>query len=310
MPSGGREHALTFRSASAPLTLRRACIDIGSNTTRLLVADCEPERIVVVHQERVFTHIGGGRRPDGTIAPDKIAEVAEVVAAQLRTARELGSVDVRAVATAAIRRASNGPELAGAVRDASGLEVEILTWEEEARLAFVGAARAFGKVPEGELGVVDVGGGSSELVVGNVPDKVLWSASFALGSGDLARAYLHSDPPRPAELAAAADKVRTTLGELDVPRPAEAVAVGGSAASLCLMAGPTLDAAAFARTLGELAASPSREIAGRFGLDLERVRLLPAGLLILRAASELFGAPLKVAGGGLREGVLAEASIG
>jgi len=290
--------------------LRRACIDIGSNTTRLLVADCAPGRIVQVHQERVFTHIGRGRHPDGMIGADKIAEVAGVVAEQLRTARRLGSEDVRAVATAAIRRSRNGAELAAAVREVCGLEVRILTWEEEARLAFVGAARTFGHVPDGELGVVDVGGGSSELVVGNVPDRISWSASFALGSADLLRGYLRSDPPSPAEFAAASDKVRSTLGEVEVPHPVEAVAVGGSAASLSLMAGPMLDTAAFKRSLGELAAAPAREIARRFGLDVERVRLLPAGLLILQAASELFGAPLKVAGGGLREGVLLEASIG
>ncbi len=258
----------------------------------------------------MFTHIGRGRRLDGTIAPEKIAEVADVVAAQFRIARELGSADVRAVATAAIRRSSNRTDLAAAVREASGLDVQILTWEEEARLAFIGAARTFGHVPDGQLGVVDVGGGSSELVVGDVPDKVSWSASFALGSGDLARGYLRSDPPSASELAAAAGKVRATLGELEVPRPVEAVAVGGSATSLSLMAGPTLDATAFARALGELAAAPSREIASRFGLDVDRVRLLPAGLLLLQAASELFGAPLKVAGGGLREGVLMEASVG
>lgn len=289
--------------------LRRACIDIGSNTTRLLVADCAPERITEVHQERAFTHIGGGRLPDGTIAAGKIEEVAGVVTAQLETARELGSVDVRAVATAAIRRARNGPELAAAVREACGLEVQILSWEEEARLAFVGAARTFGHIPDGELGVVDVGGGSSELVVGSVPDRVSWSASFALGSGDLARGYLRSDPPSPAELAAAFGKVQSTLGELEVPRPVEAVAVGGSATSLSVIAGPTLDAAAFTRALGELAAAPAREVARRFSLDVERVRLLPAGLLILQAASQVFGSPLKVAGGGLREGVLLEASV-
>ena len=290
--------------------MRRACIDIGSNTTRLLVADCAPERIAPVHQERVFTHIGQGRCAEGTISPEKIAEVSEVVAAQLATARELGALDVHAVATAAIRGAPNGAELAAAVRDACELEVKILTWEEEARLAFVGAARTFGHVPTGELGVVDVGGGSSELVVGSVPDRISWSASFALGSGDLARGYLRSDPPSAAELVAASDQVRLTLGDLDVPRPSEAVAVGGSAASLRLMAGPILDAAAFARSLAELAAAPAREVARRFGLDVDRVRLLPAGLLILQAASELFGAPLEVAGGGLREGVLLEASCG
>jgi len=289
--------------------MRRACIDIGSNTTRLLVADCGPDGIAHVHQERVFTHIGRGR-PDGAIPEEKIVEVTDVVADQLELARELGAVQVQAVATAAIRRAANGAALAAAVRDACGLDVKILTWEEEARLAFVGAARAFGHAPGAELGVVDVGGGSSELVVGSFPDKISWSASFALGSSDLVRHYLESDPPSPAQLAAAFGMVRSTLGERPVPHPAEAVAVGGSAASLSLMAGPILDAAAFARSLAELAAAPALEVARRFGLDVERVRLLPAGLLILQAASELFAVPLKVAGGGLREGVLLEASLG
>jgi exopolyphosphatase/guanosine-5'-triphosphate,3'-diphosphate pyrophosphatase len=286
--------------------VRRACIDIGSNTTRLLVADCNSHRIAHVHQERVFTHIGRDRLPDGSIPPETIAGVTAVVAAQLERARELGSDEVLAVATAAIRRAPNGAELAAAAREACGLEVRILTWEEEARLAFVGAAHAFGHAPDGQLGVVDVGGGSSELVVGSFPDRISWSASFALGSGDLARSCLESDPPSPGELAAAFEQVKATLGELRVPHPAEAVAVGGSAASLSVMAGPILDAAAFEGSLAALAAAPAVEVARRFGLDVERVRLLPAGLLILQAASELFAAPLKVAGGGLREGVLLE----
>jgi len=289
--------------------VRRACIDIGSNTTRLLVADCASERIAEVHQERAFTHIALGRLPDGSIPPAKITDVAAVVAAQLGAARRLGASDVQAVATAAIRRAPNRAELAGAIREACGLEVKILTEEQEARLAFIGAARAFGHIPAGELGVVDVGGGSSELVVGSVPDRVSWFVSFALGSGDLARSCLRSDPPSAAELTAARSRVESTLSEFEVPHPVEAVAVGGSAASLSRLAGPILDAAAFARSLAELAAAPAREVARRFGLDVERVRLLPAGLLILEAASERFGAPLAVAGGGLREGVLLEASV-
>jgi exopolyphosphatase/guanosine-5'-triphosphate,3'-diphosphate pyrophosphatase len=290
--------------------MRRACIDIGSNTTRLLVAECDGERLEEIRQERAFTHIGRGRLADGTISEAKIEEVAAVVAAHLRTARELGSADVRAVATAAIRHAANGAALASAVYRACGLEVQILTGEEEARLAFVGAARTFGHVPAGELGVVDVGGGSSELVVGSVPDQVSWSVSFALGSGDLARACLRSDPPLPVELDEARRRVESTLSAIEVPRPAEAVAVGGSATSLCRMTGPLLDAGAFERSLRELAGAPARDVSRRFGLDVERVRLLPAGLLILQAASERFGSPLKVAGGGLREGVLLEASVG
>jgi exopolyphosphatase / guanosine-5'-triphosphate,3'-diphosphate pyrophosphatase len=289
--------------------LRRACIDIGSNTTRLLVAECDAERLLEIHQERAFTLVGRGLLKDGTIAAAKIAEVVDVVSAQLRTAAELGALDVRGVATAAIRRAGNGTELAAAVRKSCGLGIEILSAQEEARLAFIGAARTLGHVPEGELGVVDVGGGSSELVVGTAPDRVNWCASFEVGSGDLAEACLRSDPPSEAELSDARARVVSALEGLTVPRPAEAVAVGGSAASLRRLAGPLLDPEAFARSLGLLAAERAIDIARRFALDLDRVRLLPAGLLILQAASERFGAALQVGRGGLREGVLLEASL-
>jgi metal-dependent HD superfamily phosphatase/phosphodiesterase len=223
--------------------VRRACIDIGSNTTRLLVADCAGGRLNPVHQERAFTYLGWDRLADGAIAPEKLREVARVVAAQARTARRLGAFEIRAIATAAIRGAPNRDELVTAVRRECGLEVEILTGEEEARLAFVGAAGTFGRLPSGQLGVVDVGGGSCELVVGSAPDRVAWSASFPLGSGDLARTYLHSDPPLRSELAQARHEVESTLGDLDMPRPLHAAAVGGSAASLVRLAGRILDAA-------------------------------------------------------------------
>ncbi len=196
--------------------MRRACIDIGSNTTRLLVADCDGETLLEVHQERAFTRIGRGLHPDGTIARAKIAEVVDVVGAQVQCARELGAVEIRGVGTAAIRSAPNGPALADAIRGTCGLEVEILGGEEEARLAFVGAARTLDHVPAGALGVVDVGGGSSELVVGTAPDQVSWWTSFALGSGDLADHCLLSDPPTSAELSAARARIAHAL---DGPRP-------------------------------------------------------------------------------------------
>jgi len=196
------------------------------------------------------------------------------------------------------------------VREDWGVEVQILTGEQEARLAFIGAASSFPRLYERELGVVDVGGGSSELVVGQVPAEIHWWASVPVGSGDLARDYLHSDPPSSLELAAAKEKVNDAIGELDIPKPAHAAAVGGSAASLARLAGPTLDGPAFERCLGQLSAAPSDEVAREFGLDIERVRLLPAGLLILEVVSERFRAPLVVAGGGLREGVLMEAARG
>jgi exopolyphosphatase/guanosine-5'-triphosphate,3'-diphosphate pyrophosphatase len=289
------------------LTVRRACIDIGSNTTRLLVAECGEHDLLEVHQERVFTRIGRALRADGTIAPEKISEVAEVVAGQLERARELGARNAHAVATAAVRRAVNGAALAEAIRDRTGLEVRILSGEEEARLAFVGAARTLGHVPGGALGVVDVGGGSCELVVGTAPDRVSWCVSVGVGSGDLTKDCLRSDPPSADELDAARTQLDAALSGVSVPHPDEAVAVGGSATSLRRLAGPVLDAEAFTRTLGLLASEHAAEIARRFALDVERVRLLPAGLLILEAASELFGASLQIARGGVREGVLLEA---
>ena len=287
--------------------MRRACIDIGSNTTRLLVAECAGGRLSELHQERAFTFIGRAMKPDGTISPAKIAQVVEVVAGQLRRARDVGAVDVRTIATAGIRRAVNRDALVAAVGDACGLQVEILSGEEEARLAFVGAARTLGHVPGGELGVVDVGGGSSELVVGTAPDRVSWCSSFAVGSGDLADTCLRSDPPSQADLARARGEIERALDGLDVPHPVEAVAVGGNATSLHRLVGPLLDAQAFKRSLRLLANECAADVARRFALDVERVRLLPAGLLILEAASELFGTTLQIARGGLREGVLLEA---
>ncbi len=288
--------------------MRRACIDIGSNTTRLLVAECDGERLVEVHQARAFTRIGRGARRDGTLTEAKIEEVVGVVSAQLRLARKLGAVDVIAVATAAIRHASNGQALAEAIMSACELPIEILSGEDEARLAFLGVVQTLEHVPSGELGVVDVGGGSSEMVVGTAPDHVSWSGSFGVGSGDLADRCLRSDPPSTDELAAARAEVQATLCGTEVPQPSEAVAVGGSATSLHRLAGPVLDAEVFTRVLRLLASMRAAEVARRFTLDVERVRLLPAGLLILQVASELFGAALQIGRGGVREGVLLEAS--
>jgi exopolyphosphatase/guanosine-5'-triphosphate,3'-diphosphate pyrophosphatase len=286
--------------------VRRACIDIGSNTTRLLVADCDGERLVEVHQERAFTHVRRAMTPSGEIEADKIDDVVAVVAAQLRRARNLGAAQVVGVATAAVRRAANGDALVSAVRETCGLKVAVLSAEEEARLAFTGAARTLGYAPSGPLGVVDVGGGSSELVVGTVPDRIDWYASFPLGSGQLTDECLPSDPPSAEEIARAGKRISEALEGVEPPPTASVVAVGGSATSLRRIAGPLLDAGAFARVLTLLAAERSTEVARRFELDAERVRLLSAGLLILQAAAERFGAPLEVGRGGLREGLLLE----
>ncbi len=288
--------------------MRRACIDIGSNTTRLLVADLEDGRLVEVHQERAFTRVGRAMCPDGTIAASKLNEVVEVVAAQFGVAREHGATQVRGVATEAIRRAANRSALIDAIQGACGLEVEVLSCQDEARLAFVGAAGTLGRMPDGELGVVDVGGGSTELVIGTPPGRVRWSTSFGLGSGNLTDRCIGSDPPTAAEVAHARAEVAAAVAGLDVPSPGEAVAVGGSATSLRRVAGPRLDAESVASSLRLVATERASVIASRFAIDLERVRLLTAGLLLLETASRLFGGALEIGFGGIREGVLLEAA--
>jgi exopolyphosphatase / guanosine-5'-triphosphate,3'-diphosphate pyrophosphatase len=288
--------------------LRLGCIDIGSNTTRLLVADSDRGRLQWVHQERSFTRLGHelGRR--GAIGPAKIAEVVAVVRDQHVSARMHGAAEVRAVATEAVRSAANGDELCAAIRRATGLTVEVLSSREEARLAFVGVAGTLLEAPAGELGVVDVGGGSSELVVGVPPDRVRWWASVPIGSGELTPPRLRADPPTGKELAVAREQIAAELGRLEVPRPTLAVAVGGSATSLSRLAGGMLDGAALERTLALLAGERSLEIARRFAIDPVRARLLPAGLLILEGVARAFRSPLLIGEGGIREGVLLEAS--
>ena len=155
--------------------------------------------------------------------------------------------------------------------------------------------------------MIDVGGGSSELVVGAVPDQVQWWSSVELGSGALTERWLTSDPPGARQLDAARREIAGALAGLEPPRPAMAVAVGGSATSLARLAGPVLDGGTLERSLGVLAAEPAAVVAARFLIDPQRARLVPAGLLILQAMARLLDAELTVGRGGIREGVLLEA---
>jgi exopolyphosphatase/guanosine-5'-triphosphate,3'-diphosphate pyrophosphatase len=277
-----------------------ACVDIGTNTTRVLVGEATAGRLTEILQQRAFTRIGKGMKPGAEIPREKIEEVARVVAQQVALARSVGADDVRVVATAAIRGAVNRAEFLAAM----DVDVEILDGDEEARLAFLGATRTFGQELPGRVGVVDVGGGSTEIAVGTVEDGVTWCASFRVGSGFLAHHYLRSHPPSIADLRAIREHAVGVFEGLDVPAPDLAVAVGGSAASLPRLVGAVLEPETLQRALRVLSGNTSAEVARTFALDPERVRLLPAGILILDAASHRLGKPLQIGRGGLREGVL------
>jgi exopolyphosphatase/guanosine-5'-triphosphate,3'-diphosphate pyrophosphatase len=282
------------------------CIDIGSNTTRVLVAEAKGGQLREVLQRRAFTRIGKGLKPGAEIPRAKIEEVAGVVASHRQLAEQAGAHPVRTVATAAIRGAANRDEFVEVVAERGGVEVTILEGEEEARLAFVGATRTLGRALDGVVGVVDVGGGSTEIAVGTVAAGVTWWASFRLGSGQLADEYLHSDPPAAAELLAMSAHAAGVFSGLDVPQPDAAVAVGGSAASLRRLVGTVLEPETMQRALRVLSDAPAADVSERFALDPQRVRLMPAGMLILDAAAQRLGCPLLIGRGGLREGVLLE----
>jgi exopolyphosphatase/guanosine-5'-triphosphate,3'-diphosphate pyrophosphatase len=287
-----------------------ACIDIGSNTTRLLVADAHDERLRELVNQRAFTRIGRSLGDGGAIPSSKIAETAAVVRTQSTVAREVGAEEIVAVATAAIRDAPNRDELAAAVEDAGGMALSVLTGEEEARLAFVGATRTLLRPGLGTIAVVDVGGGSSELAVGESDGRMAWSASFRIGSGFLADSYLRSDPPSIDELEKVRRHVAGTVEGLEPPPADTAVAVGGTATSLRRLVGAELSYETLERGIRVLSRTPIDEVARRFELDTERVRLLPAGILVLEAMSDLLALPLRIARGGLREGVLLELVAG
>jgi exopolyphosphatase/guanosine-5'-triphosphate,3'-diphosphate pyrophosphatase len=289
---------------------RCACIDIGSNTTRLLVAEDDGPRPRELWSERAFTRLASSCAEHGEIGPEKVAEVAAVVGRQVRLARELGADELRIVATSAVRGAVDAAQLTAAVRAACGLTLEIISPEDEARLAFAGAMCMLPTAPAGVVGVVDVGGGSTELVVGTADAGVSWSVSLPLGSSVVTDRDLRSDPPSADEVARLREKLIVAFGGVGAPRVTAAYAVGGSASSLQQLVGTTLDRASLARGLDALVALPAAQIAVALSLHVERARLLPAGLLLLDAASRAFDAPLRLAGGGLREGVVLEQLAG
>jgi exopolyphosphatase / guanosine-5'-triphosphate,3'-diphosphate pyrophosphatase len=281
-----------------------AAIDIGSNTTRLLVAEPQEGQLKKVMEQRAYTRIGKAAKKNGKVAVEKIAEVAEVVSTQVRLAEELGAEVIKPVATAAIREAKNREKAVKAIEDAAGVEVEVLSEEEEGRLAFLGATKALGHPAEGEIAVVDVGGGSSEVVFGTATDGTSEVRSFKTGSGSLTEDHLEGDPPSASEIRELRDHIGEFFEDVELPQPDQAVAVGGSATSLRTLVGAVLEYETLERAMRVLSSDEIADVAKRFELDPRRVRLLPAGVLLLERFSQLLGQPLQIGKGGLREGVI------
>ena len=281
-----------------------AAIDIGSNTTRLLVAEPEEGPLRKAMDQRAYTQIGADMKRSGKISSGKLAEVGEVVATQVRLAEELGAEAIRTVATAAIREAANSKKAVKEIERIAKVDVDVLSEHEEGRLAFVGATKTLGHPVEGDIGVVDVGGGSSEIVIGTVAGGVEWVKSFKIGSGHLSDDFLTQDPPSASEIRKLRDQIDEFFEGEKVPKPDQAVAVGGSATSLRTLVGAVLEYETLERAVRVLSGDPIADVAKRFELDPRRVRILPAGVLLLEKLSELLGQPLQIGKGGLREGII------
>jgi exopolyphosphatase/guanosine-5'-triphosphate,3'-diphosphate pyrophosphatase len=281
-----------------------AAIDIGSNTTRVLVAEPQDGQLRKVMEQRAYTRIGKDANKNGKITSEKIDEVAEVVTTQVRLAEEIGAEVIKTVATAAIREAKNRDKAVKAISKQAGVEVEVLSEEEEGRLAFLGATKSLGHPVEGTVAVVDVGGGSSEVILGTLADGVDEVRSFKVGSGSLAEEHLKSDPPSASEIRSLRDTIGDLFEDVEFKHPDQAVAVGGSATSLRTLVGAVLEYETMERAVRVLSSDEIAEVAKRFELDPRRVKLLPAGVLVLEKISELLGQPLQIGKGGLREGII------
>jgi exopolyphosphatase/guanosine-5'-triphosphate,3'-diphosphate pyrophosphatase len=256
--------------------IRVAAVDLGTNSTRLLVADVEDGRVDEVVRRAVVTRLGEGVDVRRRLLPVPIARVRNVLTDFRRELEALGAERTLAVATSAVRDAENGEAFLGEVEGSYGFVARLLSGEEEADLT----RRGLGHLDVGTL-LLDVGGGSTELVAGG------FRTSLDVGSVRLTERYLASDPPTPAELEAAAREVRDLLPPLEVEA---AVGVAGTVAQLALLAGtPELRLISIEGLLDGLASLPLEERRNVKNLDPARAPVIVGGMLIVREVLRRYG---------------------
>ena len=281
---------------------RVAAVDLGTNSTRLLVADIQDGRISDVERETRITRLGEGVDERRRLLPVPVARVRNVLSDFRRTLESLGAERTLAVATSAMRDAENGEAFLGEIEWSYGFTTRLLSGHDEAMMMFRGVTSER-KVEEGTV-ILDVGGGSTELVGGG-PDGVRWHDSLDIGSVRLTERFLKSDPPTREELDTCATAVRTLLAER-VPDEIRddtraAVGVAGTITSLAALAlgsedydrdrvhGSQLSARALEEQLERLASVPVEERRQMRPLDPDRAPVIVGGALIAREALSFFG---------------------
>jgi exopolyphosphatase / guanosine-5'-triphosphate,3'-diphosphate pyrophosphatase len=285
------------------MPLNVAVIDVGSHTVRLLVAYRNDGALHAIREAKAALGLGAEVERHGRISDAKLEETAACVADFARAARKDGAARIETVLTAPGRQAENGADLAELLAAAAGTPVRILSPDEEGTLAYDGAVQA-ADVDAGTIAVVDVGGGSTEVVVGTVEGGPAWVRSVDIGAVRLTGRALESDPPSHAALESALWEVERELTPFTPPLPQAALAAGGTARALRKLVGGTLGPSELDEALSLLSGQKSGRIAKQYDLERGRARTLAAGAVILRAVQHRLGVPLEVSRTGLREGAV------
>jgi exopolyphosphatase/guanosine-5'-triphosphate,3'-diphosphate pyrophosphatase len=283
--------------------MRVAVLDVGSNTVRLLVAERRGDALIPVREGRKLLLLGNEIERGGAISTRKLEEVRQCARAFSALAREAGSSGLDVVVTAPGRQADNAAKLVETLVEATGTPARVLSADEEGRLAWVGAA-AVSAEPASSLAVCDVGGGSTEVVVGTREGGPAWSRSLDVGCLRLTERLLDTDPPGKEGMRRVREAVAETFDGLAVPLPQAAIATGGTARALRKLVGGRLGEDELALAIRRLTKRTAREISSSTGVDRERARTLLAGGLILAEVERRLATPLVVSSAGLREGVV------
>ncbi|HSS81800.1 MAG TPA: hypothetical protein VLK24_11480 [Gaiellaceae bacterium] len=268
--------------------MRVGAVDLGTNSTRLLVADVDDGRVEEVARQSEITRLGEGVDERRKLLPLPVARVRNVLSDYRRELERLGAERVLAIGTSAVRDAENGEAFLGEIEWSYGFTTRLVTGDEEAGLTLRGVATS-SALDEGTL-VLDVGGGSTELIT------TTERTSIDVGSVRLTERHLHSDPPAPAALAAAAREVRKLLPQLE---PTGAIGVAGTITTLAALElggydpervdGFHLSRAAAEQQLERLASLPLSERRELPGLEPERAAVIVGGAVIVCTVLDHYG---------------------
>jgi exopolyphosphatase/guanosine-5'-triphosphate,3'-diphosphate pyrophosphatase len=273
--------------------MRIGVIDVGSNSTRLLVADAGAGPLVPLDTEKVRLALGEEIERFGDVSDVHVAAAAKAVRKLAATARRRGVVTLDVFLTAPGRQAANADELVSALSRASGVQTRVLSKEEEGTLAYRGAVLTTELELPSRIAVCDVGGASTEVAVGSPADEPDWIESVDLGSVRLTT--------RAGDAVAEAAEA---FAALQPPRVEAALAVGGSARATRRLVGARLGEEELAEALRLTRTKSPRQIARGYGVDRARAEILPAGVALLGEVQRRLGVPLHVCDGGIREGAV------